>query len=178
VVKRKYLFDKNCVNFSWWALPTLRDSILLVRAGGLCITSGGFNRCSVLTILFIMIKILSCLHVAVMVSNLARSIEFYTHILGLTQVDRDLNYPGIWYQIGDVQIHLIEDINYQSNSDIDLTKSTRNPHIALGIGDLTAAKEQLLAANCVVKMSNSGRAALFTQDPDGNIIELTLISAE
>jgi glyoxylase I family protein len=159
-------------------MPTLRDSILLVRAGGLCITSGGFNRCSVLTILFIMIKILSCLHVAVMVSNLARSIEFYTHTLGLTQVDRDLKYPGVWYQIGDVQIHLIEDINHQSNSDIDLTKSTRNPHIALGVSNIEVTKEQLLAANCVVKMSNSGRAALFTQDPDGNIIELTLIATE
>ena len=125
-----------------------------------------------------MIKVLSCLHVAVIVSNLARSIEFYTHILGLTQVDRDLNYPGVWYQIGEVQIHLIEDINHGSNGAIDLTKSTRNPHIALGINDLTAAKEQLLAANCVVKMSNSGRAALFTQDPDGNIIELTSIATE
>ena len=125
-----------------------------------------------------MIKVLSCLHVAVIVSNLARSIEFYTHILGLTQVDRDLNYPGVWYQIGEVQIHLIEDINHRSNNDIDLTKSTRNPHIALGISDITAAKDQLLAADCVVKMSSSGRAALFTQDPDGNIIELTLMAAE
>ena len=125
-----------------------------------------------------MIKVLSYLHVAVIVSNLARSIEFYTHILGLTQVDRDLNYPGVWYQIGEVQIHLIEDINHESNNDIDLTKSTRNPHIALGISDITAAKDQLLAADCVVKMSNSGRAALFTQDPDGNIIELTSIATE
>ena len=124
-----------------------------------------------------MIEILSCLHVALMVSDLTRSIEFYTHTLGLTQVDRDLNYPGVWYQIGDVQIHLIEDINYRSG-DIDLSKSTRNPHIALGISDLTGAKEQLLAANCIVRMSNSGRAALFTQDPDGNTIELTLIAAK
>ena len=124
-----------------------------------------------------MIEILSCLHVALMVSDLTRSIEFYTHTLGLTQVDRDLNYPGVWYQIGDVQIHLIEDINYRSG-DIDLRKSTRNPHIALGISDLAVAKEQLLGANCIVKMSNSGRAALFTQDPDGNTIELTLIAAK
>lgn len=122
-----------------------------------------------------MIKIVGCLHAAIMVSNLDRSTEFYSNILGLKKVDRYLNYPGIWYQIGDFQIHLIEDTNYQPNTDIDLTKSTRNPHIALGIRDLDSAKEQLLAANCVVKMSNSGRAALFTQDPDGNMIELTSI---
>jgi glyoxylase I family protein len=40
---------------------------------------------------------------------------------------------------------------------------------------LDAAKQQLLTAHCVVKMSNSGRAALFTQDPDGNTIELTWV---
>ncbi len=125
-----------------------------------------------------MIEVTSCLHVAVIVSNLDRSIEFYSNILGLKKVDRDLKYPGVWYQIGDLQIHLIEDLNYQPNVNIDLVKSTRNPHIALGVSDLELAKHQLVAANCVVKMSNSGRAALFTQDPDGNAIELTLVAAE
>jgi glyoxylase I family protein len=118
-----------------------------------------------------MIEIVACLHAAVLVSNLEKSIEFYEGILGLSRIDRSLNYPGAWYQIGDVQIHLIEDLDYHSPR-IDLIKSTRNPHIALGVRDLTAAKQQLLAANCSVKMSNSGRAALFTQDPDGNAIEL------
>jgi glyoxylase I family protein len=122
-----------------------------------------------------MIEVISCLHVAIMVSNLARSIEFYSNILGLNKVDRDLNYPGVWYQIGNLQIHLIEDLNYQSNMAIDLFKSTRNPHIALGVRDLETAKHQLLAANYIVKMSNSGRSALFTQDPDGNTIELTQV---
>jgi glyoxylase I family protein len=118
-----------------------------------------------------MIEIVACLHAALLVSNLERSIEFYEGILGLSRIDRSLNYPGAWYQIGDLQIHLIEDGNYRS-SNIDLIKSTRNPHIALGVRDLTAAKQQLIAANYIVKMSNSGRAALFTQDPDGNAIEL------
>ena len=121
-----------------------------------------------------MIEVVGCLHAAIIVSNLDESIEFYSHILGLKRVDRLLNYPGAWYQIGDFQIHLIEDVNYQNNK-IDLTKSTRNPHIALEIQDLDVAKQQLLAANCVVKMSSSGRPALFTQDPDGNTIELTCL---
>jgi glyoxylase I family protein len=129
-----------------------------------------------------MIEVVNCLHVAVMVADLDRAVKFYSGMLGLKPVvgkasrenNRPLNYPGAWYQIGDVQIHLIVEANYLAPN-IDLSVSTRNPHIAFGIKDLDAAKQQLLAANCVVKMSNSGRAALFTQDPDGNAIELTLI---
>jgi glyoxylase I family protein len=122
------------------------------------------------------IEIINCLHVGVMVTDLDRAVEFYSNILGLERIDRSLKYPGAWYQIGDVQIHLIVDANYKSDPSIDLTTSTRNPHIALGVRDLAAAKHQLLAANYIVQMSNSGRAALFTQDPDGNAIELTLIA--
>ncbi len=121
-----------------------------------------------------MIEIVSCLHVAVIVANLDRSIEFYTNILGLNRIDRQLKYPGAWYQIGDFQLHLIEDIHAVA-SNIDLATSTRNPHLALAVRDLDTAKQQLMSANCLVKMSNSGRAALFTQDPDGNVIELTWI---
>jgi glyoxylase I family protein len=124
-----------------------------------------------------MIEVINCLHAAVMVSDLDRSVEFYSGILGLQRIDRSLKYPGVWYQIGNMQIHLIVDVNYQPAHHIDLTISTHNPHIALGVRDLEVAKQQLLAAKCVVKMSNSGRAALFTQDPDGNAIELTLVAA-
>jgi glyoxylase I family protein len=122
-----------------------------------------------------MIEIVNCLHTAIIVSDLDRAVKFYTDILGLKRVDRSLNYPGAWYQVGDIQIHVIEDRSYQPDRKIDLMVSTRNPHIALGVKDLDTAKAQLRAANCVVKMSNSGRAALFTLDPDGNAIELTLV---
>ena len=125
-----------------------------------------------------MIEIIGYLHAAVVVSNLDRAIEFYTNILGLERIDRQLKYPGAWYQIGDFQLHLIENINDRYSDNINLNISTRNPHIALAVRDLDAAKQQLLAANCIVKMSNSGRAALFTQDPDGNAIELTWIGGE
>jgi glyoxylase I family protein len=121
------------------------------------------------------IEIISCLHAAVVVADLDRAIAFYTGVLGLPRIDRSLNYPGAWYQVGDVQLHVIEDRDRRVTA-IDLHVSTRNPHIAFGVRDLDAAKQRLSAANCVVKMSNSGRAALFTQDPDGNAIELTLVA--
>jgi catechol 2,3-dioxygenase-like lactoylglutathione lyase family enzyme len=120
-----------------------------------------------------MIEVTNCLHVAIVVKNLHRAIEFYTNVLGLQQVERQFKYPGAWYQVGDFQIHLIEDPNYQTPDHINLQVSTRNSHFALGIKDLEVAKQQLLAASYAIKMSNSGRAAMFIQDPDGNVIELT-----
>ncbi|NEQ23796.1 MAG: glyoxalase, partial [Microcoleus sp. SIO2G3] len=57
----------------------------------------------------------------------------------------------------------------------NLEKLGRNPHVALAVENLDDAKNQLLAHGCMVQSSASGRAALFTQDPDGNIIELTQV---
>lgn len=111
------------------------------------------------------------LHTAILVSNLEQSEKFYGEILGLEKVERPLNFPGIWYQIGEVQIHLIQAetiINDQVNSE----KLGRNRHLAFSVDNLEAAKQQLISHNCSIQMSASGRAALFTKDPDGNIIEL------
>ena len=116
-------------------------------------------------------QITQCLHTAVLVSDLEKAEYFYGNVLGLSKVDRVLKYPGAWYQVGDFQIHLIVDSSIQpklQNSE----KWGRNPHFALSVADLDAAKTQLLAHGCEMQMSASGRAALFTQDPDGNIIEL------
>jgi len=49
------------------------------------------------------------LHTTILVSNLAKSQYFYEAILGLVPIERVLKYPGVWYQIGDFQLHLILD---------------------------------------------------------------------
>lgn len=112
------------------------------------------------------------LHAAILVSDLERAEHFYRDILGLAKVDRTLKYPGAWYQVSDFQIHLIVDPTLATEL-ANPEKWGRNPHIALAVEDLDAAKTQLLAQGCGVQSSASGRAALFTQDPDGNIIELS-----
>lgn len=119
-----------------------------------------------------MIQITQPLHAAILVSNLEQSEQFYGTILGLKKVERPLNFPGTWYQVGDFQIHLIvapEVIPDQVNPD----KWGRNRHLAFAVTDLEAAKQQLIISQCPVQMSGSGRAALFTQDPDHNLIELS-----
>jgi catechol 2,3-dioxygenase-like lactoylglutathione lyase family enzyme len=117
-------------------------------------------------------KILRYLHTAILVSNLEQAEQFYGTVLGLSKVDRALKYPGVWYQLGDIQVHLIMHDGYSSDLP-NPEKWGRNPHLALGVVDLEAAKAQLTAHGYPVQLSASGRAALFTQDPDGNVIELT-----
>lgn len=112
------------------------------------------------------------LHAAVLVTDLTRAEVFYSQVLGLEPVKRSLNFPGIWYQVGAFQIHLI----VASTCQVPLSnpeKWGRNAHLAFAVEDLEAAKATLLAAGCPVQASASGRAALFTQDPDGNVIEIS-----
>jgi len=117
-------------------------------------------------------KITQSLHAALVISNLEKSEQFYSQVLGLEKIDRELKFPGIWYQIGNFQLHLILAATIIPDA-IDSQKLGRNRHLAFSVANLEEAKQQLTASNCPVQMSASGRSALFTQDPDGNIIELS-----
>lgn len=119
-----------------------------------------------------MIELTAPLHVALAVTNLERAEEFYGQVLGLQPVERALNFPGAWYQVGGFQIHLMA-VEGVLPSTGHHPKWGRHPHIALAVADLNAAQKALQQAHCPVQMSASGRAALFTQDPDGNVIELS-----
>lgn len=118
------------------------------------------------------IRISHYLHTAILVSDLTQAEQFYGNVLGLTRVDRPLKYPGVWYQLGAVQVHLIVDSS-QRPSLQNSEKWGRNPHLALAVEDLEAARTYLINQGYAVQPSASGRPALFTQDPDGNVIELT-----
>ncbi|HHP7231662.1 MAG TPA: VOC family protein [Xenococcaceae cyanobacterium] len=119
--------------------------------------------------------ILQCLHTAILVSDLTKAQAFYSGILELPESgDRAFNFPGLWYLVGNYQIHVIEQPNF-TNSVVNEAKWGRNPHIALATNDLDAIKTKLQAHDYPIQMSASGRKALFTQDPDGNIIEISQV---
>lgn len=111
------------------------------------------------------------LHTAILVSDVEKAESFYTHILELPKTERSLKFPGVWYQLGDDQIHLIEDQNWKA-TEVN-QKWGRNPHLALAVSDLEKMKTRLKTKGYPFQESSSGRAALFTKDPDGNIIELS-----
>jgi glyoxylase I family protein len=120
-------------------------------------------------------KITQCLHTAILVSDLEQAEKFYSDILGLAKFERhNFKFPGTWYQIGECQLHLIVHAGYVAPI-INPEKWGRNPHLALVIDNLLVAKDKLQADGYPIQMSASGRKALFTQDRDRNIIELTQI---
>jgi glyoxylase I family protein len=116
-------------------------------------------------------KIVKCLHTAILVSNLEKAEYFYSKILGFSKIDRTLKYAGAWYQVGDYQIHLIvcPDLSFNLPNP---EKWGRNPHFAIAVDNLGEAIAQLQSQGYPIQMSASGRSACFTKDPDGNIIEI------
>lgn len=116
--------------------------------------------------------ILQPLHAALLVSDLEQSAWFYGTVLELPLDQRPLKFPGLWYQIGDFQIHLIASTLILPDR-VNAEKWGRNRHLAFAVKDLDTLKSRLMEYGCPVQMSASGRAALFTQDPDGNILELS-----
>jgi len=111
------------------------------------------------------------LHTAILVSDLEKAEHFYGTVLGLPKVDRVLKFPGAWYEVDGNQIHLIQHDGFSSTPH-NPEKLGRNAHMAFAVADLDIAKTELLQHGYTVQMSASGRAALFTRDPDGNVIEL------
>ncbi|WP_108936723.1 VOC family protein [Microcystis sp. 0824] len=119
-------------------------------------------------------NIMRSLHTAILVTELEKAVNFYENVLGLTRIDRPFQYDGVWYQVGDYQIHLIVDSNYQ-NYRPNPEKWGRNPHLAFAIDDVAAMGNYLENQGYTIQMSASGRKALFVSDPDGNILEMSQI---
>lgn len=115
-------------------------------------------------------KVTGLLHVAVLVSDLEAAKQFYEGILGLKQKPRPtLESPGVWYNLGDAELHLIvatgqlPSVNERPNKD---------SHLALSVGDYDLLKKELKAASVPFRESSAGAPRLFVRDPDGNLIEL------
>jgi len=117
--------------------------------------------------------ILHVLHVALQVSDLAKADAFYSEIVGLKKVDRNLTFPGSWYQVGDFQLHLI--VSDWAKNPVREEKWGRHPHVTFAIRELDKVIAMLKEKSVPFQMSSSGRAALFVKDPDGNVVELLKI---
>jgi catechol 2,3-dioxygenase-like lactoylglutathione lyase family enzyme len=109
-------------------------------------------------------------HVALHVSNLEMSMEFYGKKLGLEEIARpDFDFPGAWYRLGELQeLHLI------AGRTGAVSSSTRGSHFALGVPDMDEA-ESFLAERGIDNTSRQirpdGAFQIYIEDPDGYWIE-------
>lgn len=113
------------------------------------------------------------LHASLLISDLTRSRGFYEGLIGLVPSGNrpNLDFPGIWYALGEAQIHLI----CQPNPDPVEGRPAhggRDRHTAIGVADWEGVRARLESAGVPCSLSQSGRRALFCRDPDGNTLEL------
>jgi glyoxylase I family protein len=116
-------------------------------------------------------------HVSLLVSDLSQSADFYQRVLGLNTLPRpSLGFDGLWLDVGEGRsIHLM----CLPNPDGMLERPEhvgRDRHLALRVHKLAAAEAVLQAEGVTYTRSQSGRASIFCRDPDGNGIELMVIT--
>lgn len=112
------------------------------------------------------------LHVSLPVHDLVRARQFYEQVLGLSKspLRPKLGFDGVWYEIGEQQIHLLASADTSAPQTNPL--SGRERHVALAIADLDQAIKVLQRYGIDFRLSAAGRRALFCRDPDGNTLEL------
>ncbi|MFN3594486.1 MAG: VOC family protein [Thiobacillaceae bacterium] len=120
-----------------------------------------------------MARIVALLHASLLVSDLERARAFYEGILGLTPspVRPSMDFPGVWYDIGPAQLHLLVLPNPDPVTGRPV-HGGRDQHIALGVADWEGLRQALDRSGIDYTLSRSGRRALFVRDPDGNALEL------
>lgn len=112
-------------------------------------------------------------HVSIAVRDLQRARAFYTDVLGLTEIERPpFKSSGIWYAIGDQQLHLIQQPAGETlrEGGIDSTDG----HFAVWVSsyrDTIARLEQTGVAYDARPNSVAGFAQIYILDPDRNVIE-------
>ncbi len=119
-------------------------------------------------------------HVAVIVTDVERSRNFYQNVLGMKKIPRpQTRVPGEWLGIGDNQLHLVGEPAPEGKID------PRRPHMALDVEDIEEAKAVLTRMGVpfvdptgqdVIPMNEDtlrlvGKQ-IWLEDPDGNMIEL------
>ncbi len=112
------------------------------------------------------------LHATYIVKNLEVAENFYCTILGMTKNNErpNLPYSGLWLDVGECQIHLLELDNPDSTTGRP-EHGGRDRHVALQVASINNIKSALNSHKINFTVSKSGRKALFCRDPDGNALE-------
>jgi catechol 2,3-dioxygenase-like lactoylglutathione lyase family enzyme len=117
-------------------------------------------------------KVRSGHHVSFAVSDLERARAFYETVLGFETIERpDFGFPGVWYGVGAIEVHLIQ---APDGVDTGTPPGHTNPianHAAFAIESFEEATADLETAGIAfIPLPKQGQ--IFLRDPDGNQIEL------
>jgi lactoylglutathione lyase len=118
-------------------------------------------------------------HIAIHVSDLARSKVFYEEVLGLQLIDEPFK-DGLhaWYAIGGgASVHLIEELSLVPPTEISKTN-----HLCFSVADMDAFIQNLNQRDCPfedwageqgkIHVRPDGIQQIFFIDPDGYWIEI------
>jgi catechol 2,3-dioxygenase-like lactoylglutathione lyase family enzyme len=117
-------------------------------------------------------------HAAFHTSDLDKAREFYGRILGLEEIVRaKVKSGGVWYAVGPTQeIHVTlsgPESTPQKGRDLNPRKrGVEGRHLAFAVDDLEEVKKLLNAEGLPFVGSNDNLPQIFTEDPDGNLIEI------
>lgn len=120
------------------------------------------------------------LHTMLRVGDLQRSIDFYTHILGMTLLrindNKEYKYTLAFVGYADESEQAVIELTYNYGVD-SYELGTAFGHIALGVTDVAAACERIRQAGGKVvreagPVKGGTTVIAFVEDPDGYKIEL------
>ncbi len=110
-------------------------------------------------------------HVALYVTDINRSSQFYRDVLRLAPIPRPaFTFPGAWFRLGvNQELHLIADLG------APFFKSHPNNHFALRVDNLDEWEPHLERSGAQYarrKQRPDGAWQVFLFDPDGHRVEL------
>ena len=119
------------------------------------------------------VKIAQINHVTTMVKDTARAMEFYNNLLGIKQIQSQVDNPAItWLQLDNgVKVHLIETA--------EAPAKPGNIHHAFQVDNLEETQEILENNGFEILRGGiryDGQAYFFIEDPDGNSVEFCTTS--
>ncbi|UAL45888.1 VOC family protein [Sutcliffiella horikoshii] len=122
-------------------------------------------------------KISDLHHVSLAVNDVEEAKNFYGTLLGFPELKRpDFDFPGAWYEVGNSQLHLIENKQAETLRHKDHIDS-RDGHFAIRVEDYYQTVEFLESKGIEIVQkphSKSGFAQIFCMDPSNNLIEFNV----
>ena len=121
------------------------------------------------------------LHTMIRVRDLDKSLDFYTRLLGMTQLRRK-DFPGGKFTLafvgyGGEADHTVIELTHNWDQKEPYELGTGFGHVAIGVPDIYATCERLKAEGVAIPrppgpMKHGTTVIAFIEDPDGYKIEL------